>query len=77
MIKEKFQAYFSILRSWKTISQKYNELETKKIISDKNLITKFLDKISVTEEITKSSFVGGANKIISYLSKVTKHSLGI
>ena len=70
--KAKLRAYWDIIKNLKDISKKYSELESKKIISDKELIKKFPDNVIIPNVIS-ISFTGGIfNSIMSNLSKIVK-----
>jgi GT2 family glycosyltransferase len=70
--KAKLRAYWDILKNLKQISNKYTELESKKIISDKELINNFADEIIVPNFLTDSFTNKIFNSIICRLSKSVK-----
>ena len=71
-IKMKIKAYIDIIKNRKHISEKYRELENKKIILDTELIKIFPDDIFIPEEISHSITNKIFNFVFSNLSKITK-----
>ena len=57
------------------IQSKFEELESKKIISDKDLITKFSDSLHVPSNVTGKNANSVFNSVIQRLSKSAKKSL--
>jgi|TARA_Y100000310_G_scaffold105045_1_gene103382 GT2 family glycosyltransferase len=74
-IGSKIKAEFDILRKKKFIEAKYNELERKKTIPDKELIKLFPDEVFVPVEVSDSSMNKLFNLILSRLSKRAKKSI--
>jgi hypothetical protein len=68
----KFRAYADIIKNRKYISQKYAELESKKIIADEELMKNFPDNILVPNFLAGSFTSSIFNSAISKLSKITK-----
>jgi len=71
----KIRAELDIIKNRKAIKIKYEELESKKIVSDKELIKKFPDEIFVPVDVTKGSVNRRFNSILSRLSKRAKKSI--
>jgi len=71
----KIKADLDILRNKKSIEKKYHELESKKIVPDKELIKKFPDEIFVPVDVTEGSVNRRFNSILSRLSKRAKKSI--
>ena len=71
----KIRAELDIIKNRKAIEIKYEELESKKIISDKELITKFSDSIHVPSNVTGKNTNSVFNSVIQRLSKNAKKSL--
>ena len=71
----KIRAEIDIIKNRKAIEIKYEELESKKIISDKELITKFSDSIHVPSNVTGKNTNSVFNSVIQRLSKNAKKSL--
>lgn len=71
----KIKAELEIFRNRKFISQKYLELESKKIVSDEELIKYFPDEIFVPKNVSNGLGSKMFNSILSYLSKKTKRSI--
>ena len=71
----KIRAELDIIKNRKAIEIKYEELESKKIISDKELITKFSDSIHVPSNVTGKNTNSVFNSVIQRLSKSSKKSL--
>jgi len=71
----KIKADLDILRNKKSIEKKYQELESKKIVPDEELIKKFPDEIFVPVDVTEGSVNRRFNSILSRLSKRAKKSI--
>ena len=74
-VGSKIKADLDILRNKESIEKKYQELESKKIVPDEELIKKFPDEIFVPVDVTESSVNRRFNSILSRLSKRTKKSI--
>ena len=71
----KIKADLDILRNKKLIEKKYQELESKKIVPDEELVKKFPDEIFVPVDVTEGSVNRRFNSILSRLSKKAKKSI--
>ena len=71
----KIRAELDIIKNRKAIKTKYEELENKKIVSDKELITKFSDSLHVPSNVTGKNTNSIFNSVIRRLSKSAKKSL--
>ncbi|NWK06324.1 glycosyltransferase family 2 protein [Marine Group I thaumarchaeote] len=71
----KIKAELDIIKNRKAIKTKYEELESKKIVSDKELITKFSDSLHVPSNVTGKNTNSIFNSVIRRLSKSAKKSL--
>ena len=71
----KIRAELDIIKNRKVIKIKYEELESKKIVSDKELITKFSDSLHVPSNVTGKNTNSIFNSVIRRLSKSAKKSL--
>jgi len=71
----KIRAELDIIKNRKAIKTKYEELESKKIVSDKELITKFSDSLYVPSNVTGKNINSIFNSVIRRLSKSAKKSL--
>ena len=71
----KIKADLEILRNKKSIEQKYQELESKKIVPDGELIKQFPDEIFVPVDVTEGSLNRRFNYFLSRLSKRAKKSI--
>jgi len=71
----KIKAELAIFRNRKFISQKYLELESKKIIPDESLIKYFPDEIFVPKNVSNSLGSKIFNSVLSHLSKNAKKSI--
>jgi len=71
----KIKAELDIMKNKKKIEEKYNELEEKKIISDKEIIMRFPDTLHVPSNVSGNKTNNFFNLIISKLSKSAKKSL--
>ncbi len=74
-IGSKIKADLEILRNKKLIEEKYQELESKKNVSDVELITQFPDEIFVPVDVAEGSVNRRFNSILSRLSKRAKKSI--
>jgi len=71
----KIRAELDIIKNRKAIKTKYEELESKKIVSDKELITKFSDSLHVPSNVTGKNTNSIFNKLIRRLSQRAKKSI--
>jgi len=71
----KIRAELDIIKNRKAIKTKYEELESKKIVSDKEMITKFSDSLHVPSNVTGKNTNSIFNSVIRRLSKNAKKSL--
>jgi len=71
----KIRAELDIIKNRKIIKIKYEELESKKIVSDKELVTKFSDSLHVPSNVTGKNTNSIFNSVIRRLSKSAKKSL--
>ena len=74
-LNAKIRAELDILKNKKIIENKYHELETKKIISDKELINKFPDEIFVPTNVSEQSLNKKFNSLLTRLSKKVKEKI--
>lgn len=74
-IGAKIKAEIDIIKNKKHISNKYKEIESKKLVSDKELIKTFPDEIFVPKNISGKMGSKTFNSILSTLSKKAKHSI--
>jgi len=74
-LRSKIRAELDIIKNRKAIKTKYEELESKKIISDKELIIKFSDSLHVPSNVTGKNTNNIFNSVIRRLSKSAKKSL--
>ena len=71
----KIRAELNIIKNRKKIQKKYEELESKKIISDKELIIKFPNSLHVPSNVSGKNTNNVFNSLIERLSKTAKKSL--
>jgi len=71
----KIRAELDIIKNRKAIKIKYEELESKKIVSDKELIAKFSDSLHVPSNVAGKNTNSVFNSVIQRLSKSAKKSL--
>jgi len=71
----KIKADLDILRNKKLIEKKYQELESKKIVPDEELVKKFPDEIFVPVDVTEGSVNRRFNSILSRINKKAKKSI--
>ena len=74
-IGSKIKADLDILRNKKLIEKKYDELERKKTVPDKELIKQFPDEVFVPVEVSESSVNKLFNLVLSRLSRKAKQSI--
>ena len=72
-MKMKLLAYVDILKNIKHIQKKYHEIESKKLISDSELIKLMPNEMFIPDQISNSFTAKMFNKIISNLSKIVKN----
>ena len=73
--RAKLRAYWDIIKNIKQISEKYTELESKKIVIDKKLTRDFPDHVIVPNFLSISFTNNIFNSIISNLSRMAKKIL--
>ena len=71
----KIRAELDIVKNRKAIKTKYEELESKKIVSDKELVIKFSDSLHIPSNVTGKNTNSIFNSVIRRLSKSAKKSL--
>tara|TARA_B100000029_G_scaffold270983_2_gene266136 strand:- start:529 stop:1569 length:1041 start_codon:yes stop_codon:yes gene_type:complete len=71
----KIKAELEIKKNKEIIKNKYEELEKKKIISDKKLILSFPDEIFVPKNVSQESMNQSFNAILTKLSKKVKEKI--
>ena len=71
----KIRAEIDIIKNKDQIVSKYKELESKKLISDKELIKIFPDEIFVPKNVSGKVGSRTFNSILSVLSKKAKRSI--
>lgn len=69
----KFKAYADILKNLNHIQKKYHEIESKKLISDSELIKKLPNEMFIPDQFSNSPSARVFIKTISNLSKIVKH----
>ncbi len=74
-LRAKIKAEIEIKKNKDQIQKKYEELESKKVISDKKLIKLFPDKIFVPKNVSGSIMSKLFNSILAKLSKRAKQSI--
>ena len=74
-LRSKIRAELDIIKNRKVIQTKYEELESKKIISDKELIIKFSDSLHIPSNVAGKNTNSIFNSVIERLSKSAKKSL--
>jgi GT2 family glycosyltransferase len=74
-IRSKIKADLDIIKNRKIISQKYVELEQKKLVPDIDLINSFPDEIFVPTNVSSISLMNFFNRILSTLSRFSKRCL--
>ena len=71
----KIRAELDIIKNRNAIKIKYEELESKKIVSDKELIAKFSDSLHIPSNVTGKNANNVFDSVIQWLSKSAKKSL--
>ena len=74
-IGSKIKADLDIIKNRKHISEKYQELENKKIVPDAELIKSFPDNIFVPQNVSSNTTNNIFNSILSKLSKSAKSAI--
>ena len=69
----KFKAYADILKNLNHIQKKYHEIESKKLVSDSELIKKLPDEMFIPDQFSNSPAARVFIKTISNLSKIVKY----
>ena len=69
----KFKAYADILKNLNHIHKKYYEIESKKLVSDSELIKKMPDEMFIPVHLSSILTTRVFIKTISNLSKIVKH----
>jgi len=72
MIKEKFLGYANIIKNRKLIKERYSELESRKKISDKELIQNFMYEIETPSQVASTYYSKIFNKALYTLSKMSR-----
>ena len=72
MFMAKVKANYNIIKNLKKINSRYNEIQEKRIISDKEIIKKFSDDISVPPWVIKKNDNDYFNKILVVISKLSR-----
>ena len=65
---QKIKANFNIIKNRKKIKAKYDEIQKKRVLTDKEIIENFNDELIIPEELTKSGKNSAFQKIIKKLS---------
>lgn len=72
MFSAKIKANFSIVKNWKHINQKYNELQKFRTVTDKSIIKSFNDEIDIPKVIRTDLYNEIFNNFIKNLSVFAK-----
>ena len=72
MFLTKLKANYNIIKNLKRINSRYNEIQKKRKISDKEIITKFSDDISVPPWVIEKNDNDYFNKILIIISKLSR-----
>ena len=72
MLSSKIKANFSILKNWKHINQKYNEIQKFRTVDDKTLVKSFNDEMYVPKVISAEVYNDIFNNFIKKLSIFAK-----
>jgi len=72
MFSSKIKANFDIIKNWKHINQKYNEIQKFRTISDKIIVKSFSDEMYVPKVVTTDFYNDIFNNFIKKLSIFTK-----
>jgi hypothetical protein len=68
----KLKANFDIIKNFKKINARYNTIQSKRKISDREIIKKFSDEISIPPWVVEKSSNNLFNKILVNLSKMSR-----
>ena len=72
MFGVKLKANFDIMKNFKKINARYNTIQSKRKISDREIIKKFSDEISIPPWVVEKSSNNLFNKILVNLSKMSR-----
>ena len=72
LIKSKFKGYINIIKNRKQVSRRYKELQKKRILSDKEVIKNFQNKISIPGTVTNYTSNHLFNNFVSALSRISR-----
>ena len=72
MYSAKIKANFNIIKNWKHINQKYNELQKFRTVADKSIIKSFNDEVDVPKVISTNFYDELFNNFIKNLSIFAK-----
>jgi hypothetical protein len=72
MLSSKIKANLDIIKNWKHINQKYNEIQKFRTINDKKLVKSFSDEIYVPKVINAELYNDIFNNFIKKLSIFAK-----
>ena len=71
LLFQKIKANLNILKNWKKIMKRYNEIQDQKLISDSEIIQSFKDEIIVPSELLKTV---KSSKFMNFITKLSKHA---
>lgn len=75
MLNSKIKANYSILKNLKIINKRYNVIQKKRIVSDKNVIIQFEDEIMVPNQVANKKSNKKINNFIKKLSQITRKQI--
>ena len=72
MIKNKIKATWDLLKNWKTIRKRYDQIQKSRTVSDREIIKSFKNEISVPKAVATEYSNNMFNNFISTLSKIAR-----
>ena len=75
LLVQKIKANFNIIKNWKKIRIRYNEIQQKRILEDKEIIENFNDELIIPHELSKTAKNSVFQKIIKNLSKRARRKI--
>ena len=69
LLLEKIKANYNIIKNWKKIKERYNEIQQQRKFSDKDIIQNFKDDIIIPKELSEKARNSRYLNFIKNLSK--------
>lgn len=75
MFSEKIRSYLYIIKNWKYLKQRYSDINSRRRISDSDLVLQFSDQVWTPKNVLGDKTNHFFNKVISKLSSASKSLL--